>query len=72
MVARYDGVRLESTVDANVVQAVRFDGKERTRFAVKTDVRSRVTLDGTVPATGSAGGSTSPPPHRPSSTEAIP
>ena len=54
-VARFDGVRLESSIDAAVVHAVRFDGKERTRFAVKTDVRSRVTLDG-IPVTGPRAG----------------
>ena len=54
-VARFDGVRLESSIDATVVQAVRFDGKERTRFAVKTDVRSKVTLDG-IPVTGPRAG----------------
>lgn len=54
-VARFDGVRLETSIDATVVEAVRFDGKERTRFAVKTDVRSRVTLDG-IPVTGPRAG----------------
>jgi len=54
-VARFDGVRLESSIDAAVVHAVRFDGKERTRFAVKTDVRGRVTLDG-IPVTGPRAG----------------
>ena len=39
-VARFDGVRLETSIDATVIEAVRFDGKERTRFAVKTDVRA--------------------------------
>ncbi|NUU19390.1 hypothetical protein HP550_19250 [Cellulomonas humilata] len=54
-VARIDGVRLESSIDAIVTHAVRFDGKERTRFAVKTDVRARVTLDG-IPVTGPRAG----------------
>ena len=54
-VARFDGVRLESSIDASVTHAVRFDGKERSRFAVKTDVRGRVTLDG-IPVTGPRAG----------------
>ena len=53
--AEVRGLELESRLDATVVAAVRYDGKERTRFPIKTDVRSRVTLDG-IPVTGPRAG----------------
>ena len=39
-------LELDVRTDARVTEGVRFDGKERTRFAVKTDVRARVTVNG--------------------------
>lgn len=40
------GVTLDVRVDARVTQGVTFDGKERRTFDAKTDVRTRVYLDG--------------------------
>ena len=54
-------VRTKSDLDLDwkiagaVTEAVRFDGKDRVRFPVKTDVRARVTLDG-IPVSGPRAG----------------
>lgn len=39
-------LELDVHTDARITEGVRFDGKERIRFAVKTDVRARVILNG--------------------------
>ena len=39
-------LELDVRIDARVTEGVRFDGKERMRFAVKTDVRAHVTVNG--------------------------
>jgi hypothetical protein len=49
------GAKLDVRVDARVTQGVRFDGKERYAFDAKTDVRTRVLLDG-VPLSGPRAG----------------
>jgi hypothetical protein len=41
-----DGPRAEIEISAALTEAVVFDGKERTRVPAKTDVTSRITLDG--------------------------
>ncbi|ROS27935.1 hypothetical protein [Cellulomonas sp. PhB150] len=49
------GLKLDVRVDARVTQGVTFDGKERRSFDAKTDVRTRVHLDG-VPLSGPRAG----------------